>query len=577
MRSTEYDYIIIGSGFGGAVSALRLAEKGYKVLVIEKGKWYRAGDFPLTNWQFARWLWVPALRWFGIMKITIFKHVGIVSGTGVGGGSLVYANTLPVPKPAFFRSGSWAGLADWQQELQPFYERALKMLGAAKNPGLFDGERALQTLARDIGQEDHFDATDVAVYFGAPGEKTPDPYFGGKGPERAGCTFCGACMTGCRHNAKNTLDKNYLYLAQQLGVEILAEEEVVDVRPIVPPSSCLEASLVPPSSRLEASLAPPSGSSGVQEESPSGSSGVQGDSPSGSSGVQYEVIFQSSTRFFKKRQTVRAKGVVFAGGVLGTVKLLLKLRQTSLPNLSPMVGRDVRTNNESLIAVTQLEPRADLSQGIAIGAILDTDEHSHLEFCRYGSGSGAWRLSFLPFVDGPNAFVRFLKMIRDVIAHPGVYWKYLRVKDWAKNSVVMLFMQTLDSTVTFTLNWRGRMQTSVSGVEKPTAFIPRAIELARRFETQVKGKAMAFGLTPLAGIPGTAHILGGAVMGDSPETGVIDRNNRVFGYPDLLICDGSMISANPGVNPALTITAIAERAMSGIPEAVDGRRLTVDG
>ncbi len=520
MSSTEYDYIIIGSGFGGAVSALRLAEKGYKVLVIEKGKWYRAEDFPRTNWQFARWLWAPALRWFGIMKITIFEHVGIVSGTGVGGGSLVYANTLPVPKPAFFRSGSWAGLADWQQELQPFYERALQMLGAAKNPGLFDGERALQTLAQGIGQESHFDATEVAVYFGAPGEKAPDPYFGGKGPERAGCTFCGACMTGCRHNAKNTLDKNYLYLAQQLGVEILAEQEVVDVRPL----------------------------------SPSESSGVQG----------YEVTFQSSTRFFKKRQTVRTKGVVFAGGVLGTVKLLLKLRQTSLPNLSPMVGRDVRTNNESLIAVTQLDPTADLSKGIAIGAIVHTDEHSHLEFCRYGAGSGAWRLTFLPFVEGPNAFVRFLKMIRDVITHPAVYWKYFRVKDWAKNSVVMLFMQTLDSTVTFTLNRRGRMRTSVSGAEKPTAFIPHAIELARLFETQMNGKAMAFGLTPLAGIPGTAHILGGAVMGETPETGVIDRNNRVFGYPGLLVCDGSMISANPGVNPALTITAIAERAMEGI-------------
>jgi len=205
-----YDYLIIGSGFGGSVSALRLAEKGYKVLVIEKGKWYRAEDFPKTNWSFSKWLWLPALRWYGIMKITIFRDVGVVSGTGVGGGSLVYANTLPVPKPAFFRSGSWAGLADWQAELAPHYDKALQMLGAAKNPHFFDDEKALQELAKSIGQEDQLDATDVAIYFGVPGKTAPDPYFDGKGPERAGCTYCGACMTGCRHNAKNTLDKNYL-------------------------------------------------------------------------------------------------------------------------------------------------------------------------------------------------------------------------------------------------------------------------------------------------------------------------------------------------------------------------------
>jgi cholesterol oxidase len=216
----QYDYIIIGSGFGGSVSALRLSEKGYKVLVIEKGKWYRTEDFPKTNWSLSKWLWLPSLRWHGIMKITIFRHVGIVSGTGVGGGSLVYANTLPVPKPAFFKSGSWATLADWQQELLPYYDRARQMLGANKNPRFFDGEHALEQLAADIGQKEHLDATQVAVYFGEAGKTHPDPYFGGKGPERSGCTFCGACMTGCRHNAKNTLDKNYLYLAQQLGAEI---------------------------------------------------------------------------------------------------------------------------------------------------------------------------------------------------------------------------------------------------------------------------------------------------------------------------------------------------------------------
>lgn len=514
----QYDYIIIGSGFGGSVSALRLSEKGYKVLVIEKGKWYRAEDFAKTNWQFSKWLWLPALRWYGIMKITIFRHVGIVSGTGVGGGSLVYANTLPVPKTAFFRSGSWAGLADWQQELAPYYQRALHMLGAAKNPQFFDGEHALETLAKEIGQEKHLDATNVAVYFGAPGIATPDPYFEGKGPERSGCTFCGACMTGCRHQAKNTLDKNYLYLAQQLGAEIIAEQEVVDVRP-------------------------------------SGN-------PDGSEG--YELRIQSSTRLFKKHQTLRTKGVIFSGGVLGTVQLLLKLKQSTLPRLSDMVGREVRTNNESLICVTQLDNTSNMSEGIAIGAILHTDEHSHLEICRYGAGSGAWRLSFLPFVEGSNAAIRLFRMVKDVVLHPVTYWKYLMVKDWAKSSAVMLFMQTLDSTVTFTRNRRGSMKTAVVGEEQPTAFIPHAIELARKFEKILNGKSMAFGLTPLAGIPGTAHILGGAVMGATAETGVIDRYNHVFGYKNMLVCDGSMVSANPGVNPALSITAIAELAMEQI-------------
>ena len=231
-HTTDYDYIIIGSGFGGSVSALRLSEKGYRVLVIEKGKWYRAEDFARTNWQVHKWLWMPALRWFGIMKITIFRHVGFISGTGVGGGSLVYANTLPVPKPAFFESGSWKNLADWQTELAPHYDTARRMLGAASTPRLFDNDHALQTLARDIGQEVHYGPTNVAVHFGEPQQTVPDPYFGGKGPERTGCHFCGSCMTGCRHNAKNTLDKNYLHLAQQRGAEILSEHEVTGVRPL---------------------------------------------------------------------------------------------------------------------------------------------------------------------------------------------------------------------------------------------------------------------------------------------------------------------------------------------------------
>ena len=225
----EYDYIIIGSGFGGSVSALRLAEKGYKVLVIEKGKWYEAKDFPKSNWNLKKWLWFPKLKWHGIMKMSFFRHITIISGVGVGGGSLVYANTLPIPKKAFYETGSWKNLADWENELKPHYQTALKMLGATKNPKLFDGDLALEKLSKEINREKDFDKTNVAVFFGKPDLKVADPYFNGKGPERVGCNFCGGCMTGCRNNSKNTLDKNYLYLAQQLGVEILAENEVYDV------------------------------------------------------------------------------------------------------------------------------------------------------------------------------------------------------------------------------------------------------------------------------------------------------------------------------------------------------------
>ena len=237
MENYDYEYIIIGSGFGGSVSALRLAEKGYKVLVIEKGKWYNNEDFPKSNWNLQKWLWVPKLRWHGIMKMSFFKHISVISGVGVGGGSLVYANTLPVPKREFFKSGSWQNLEDWEPELKPHYETALKMLGAKKTPVLFDGDLALKELAQNIGRQDKFSPTNVAVFFGDPNKKVPDPYFGGKGPQRTGCNYCGGCMTGCRHGAKNTLDKNYLYLAQQLGVDLIAEHEFFDVLPINQDSS----------------------------------------------------------------------------------------------------------------------------------------------------------------------------------------------------------------------------------------------------------------------------------------------------------------------------------------------------
>jgi cholesterol oxidase len=514
----EYDYIIVGSGFGGSVSAHRLSQKGYKVLVIEKGKWYKAKDFPKTNWNLRKWLWMPFFRFFGIMKLTIFKHVAVISGTGVGGGSLVYANTLPVPKTAFFKTGSWKDLNDWENELQPFYKEALRMLGAAKNPKLFDGDKGLKKMAENMGISNKFDTTDVAVYFGKPGVTKEDPYFDGKGPERSGCTYCGACMTGCRYNAKNTLDKNYLHLAQQNGATILAENEVYDVTPI------------------------------------NEADGSQG----------YEVAIKTSTKLFSKKKKIKAKGIIFSGGVLGTVKLLLKLKEKSLPNISERLGEDIRTNNETLISVSSLEKDKNYSKGIAIGSILTTDENSHLEIVRYGEGSDAWKLAHLPYVTGANVFIRVGKTLVELIKSPLKYFKVYISNSWAKKTIVLLFMQTLDSTLKFKRNFFGNMTSTLSSGKKPTPFIPESIKLVKEYSKVINGVSTSFAVETLAGIPSTAHILGGAVMGEDSTKGVIDKNNNVFGYKNMLVIDGAMISANPGVNPSLTITAIAERAMSQI-------------
>jgi cholesterol oxidase len=511
----NYDYIIIGSGFGGSVSALRLSEKGYKVLIIEKGKWFAAGDFPKTNWNLRKWFWMPSLRFFGIMRLSIFRHIVTISGTGVGGGSLVYANTLPIPKSAFFTTGSWSGLADWETELRPFYQKALKMLGADKNPNLFDGDLALKELARQIGKEDKFEHPDVAVFFGKEEIQVKDPYFEGKGPDITGCSFCGACMTGCRNDAKNTLDKNYLFLAQRNSAEILAEHEVFNIIPV--------------------------------------------DEADGSQG--YKVHAKSSTRLFKKTKEYRTKGIILSGGVLGTVKLLLKLKRKSLPLLSERLGDHIRTNNETLISVSTLDKNKDLSKGIAIGSILHTDENSHLEVVRYGSGSGFWKLMHLPYTNGKNAFVRIVKMIGALLKSPFGYFKIYFTNSWSRSTAVLLFMQTIDSTIKFRRNFLGRMVTSVSSGVKPTPDIPESIELTRKYCEIVYGKATSFALEALAGIPSTAHILGGAVMGKDAAQGVINHNNEVFGYRNMYVIDGSMISANPGVNPALSITAIAERAI----------------
>lgn len=515
-NDNHYDYIIIGSGFGGSVSALRLSEKGYKVLVIEKGKNFSANDFPNSNWNLKKWLWLPFLHFYGIFKITLYRHVTILSGVGVGGGSLVYANTLPIPKKEFFNSSSWSHLADWEEELKPFYLISKTMLGVAKNPNLEYGDNALQKLALSQNKELQFEPTEVAVFFGEPEKNVSDPYFNGEGPERSGCIYCGACMIGCRHNAKNTLDKNYLYLAAKKGTNILSEKEVYDV---------IHADAVD---------------------------------------YKYIVRWKSSTKLFKNKGEFTCNGIVFAGGVLGTIPLLLKLKSTSLSKLSDMVGKGIRTNSESLLGVTSTDTSKDFSKGIAIGSIFHTDKFSHLETVRYPEGSGFWRLQMAPMIDGNNIFIRFLKVTYTIIKRPIKWIKLFFVKDWAKQTQILLFMQTLNSTLSFSKGWF-RMKTKLDSGNPPTAFIPESRELVKDYAKLVNGEPVALISETLLGIPTTAHILGGSVMGKDESEGVINKNNKVFGYENMFVCDGSAISANPGVNPSLTITALTERAMSKIP------------
>jgi cholesterol oxidase len=515
----DCDYVVIGSGFGGSVSALRLAEKGYSVLVLEKGRRLTAEDLPKTNWDLRRWIWLPQLRFHGLFQMTFFRHVTVMSGVGVGGGSLVYANTLPVPKPDFFRAESWSHLADWEAELRDFYPLGLRMLGANPNPRLETGDRVLREVAGQIGREDAFEPTNVAVYFGEPEVTVADPYFKGKGPARTGCRFCGGCMLGCRYDSKNTLDRNYLHLAERSGAEVRPETEACDVRPL--------------------------------------------DGAGGSAG--YAVKWRPSTAWFGGAGgEVTCRGIVFAGGVLGTVSLLLDLKKRSLPRLSGRVGFGVRTNSESISAVTAPNRETVLSDGIAIGSILHTDEHSHLEPVRYPAGSGFWRLLAWPRARGSNVFIRLLRMIGDLIAHPLANLRVIFVDDWAKRTQILLFMQTLDSRLRLSKGILG-LGTAVEAGADPTAFIPEADALAERFAGVVRGKPAALLTEIFLGSPTTAHVLGGCCMGRDAAEGVIDKDNRVFGYENMYVCDGSMISANPGVNPSLTIVALAERAMGGIP------------
>jgi cholesterol oxidase len=517
-QANHFDYIIVGSGFGGAVSALRLTEKGYRVLVLEQGRRFKSKDFPKTNWNLRKWLWMPALGWKGFFRIDRFRHLAVLSGTGYGGGSLVYAGTLAVPDAPFFRQGSWAGLADWHEALKPHYDRACEMLGGTVNPGLRDADHALKELAAELDRQHHFQPVTASAFFGEKEKTVPDPYFGGSGPDREGCRFCGGCMVGCRHNAKNTLDKNYLYLAEQLGATVITGAKVCKVMPL---------------------------------------------DPAGRSG--YAVKWRSGNAMFKKNHLASAQGVVLAAGVLGTVTLLLDMKRQGILDLSEKTGKEIRTNNESLIGIVSRTKKYRFSDGLAIGSILDLGNQVHAEPVRYPEGSGFFRALALPMAEGSTLRVRLLKVLGDLLLHPSKNLKILLKPNIALGTVILMVMQQKDIALELALKGK-KLKTKVSGTEIPTAFIPEAEELAGHYARLVNGKILVLAHETLFGTPTTAHIFGGAVMGKNKDEGVIDSKNRVFGYDNLYVCDGSMISANPGVNPSLTIAAIAERAMSFFPE-----------
>lgn len=537
-----FDYVIIGSGFGGSVSAMRLSEKGYRVLVLERGKRYSASDFPRTNWNIFKYLWLPAARCFGIMGINFLNDIVILNGSGVGGGSLVYASTHIQPPDKFFEAEEWRDLADWKAELMPFYERANRMLGTAENPKLWPADHRLYEIAKELKREHTFTPTPVGIFFGEPGKMAPDPYFGGEGPDRAGCIHCGGCMVGCKHNAKNTLDKNYLYLAEKWGAQVQAEANVGDIRPLYDPQP---------------------------------------------DNARYEIVFERTTDwFFKRKNSVYTRNVIVSAGVLGTVNLLLRCRDEtqSLPLLSSRLGGHVRSNSEAFSGATARTGEVDYSQGVAITSHFWIDDVTSVEPVRYPRGSSFIRNLTVPLVDlQGTAWQRLGRFVMYGLKNPYDFLKARILPDWARDTTILMIMQTVENRLNlkrgrnlFTLGRKGLVTEQDSHLPIPT-IIQAGQYVVKRFTELSDGAAMGSIQELLLDIPTTAHILGGCNIGADAQCGVINSRQEVFNYPGMYVVDGSAIPANLGVNPSLTITAMAERAMSLIPakeEAEEVRPLT---
>ncbi|MDQ4112632.1 MAG: GMC family oxidoreductase [Actinomycetota bacterium] len=510
----DYDVIVVGSGFGGSVAALRLTEKGYRVAVLEAGRRWNAEDFPKTNWNVRESIWAPRLGMTGPQRISALGKCLVFSGVGVGGGSLIYGNTLYEPLPEFYNDQTWAHITDWQDELAPYYDQAKRMLGATENPRTGPKDELLLQVARGRGVADTYHKTQVGVFFneGREGEEVADPYFGGAGPRRAGCIHCSECFTGCKHNAKNTTTTNYLYLAEQQGAH---------VRPLTTVAS-------------------------VREDGREG----------------YVIETERSNGILRKgRRTFTAEQVVFAAAALGTQKLLHRMRDDGiLPRLSPRLGELTRSNSEAIIGVRS-RSRDDFAQGVAITSSIHPEPQTHVEVCSYGKGQNSLFVQTVPMIDG-GAF-RLLRFLLMVLMHPGAFLRSLDIRRASERSVILLVMQSLDNSLTSYLK-SGRLKTRQGTGEPNPDWIPLANEVGREYAARADADPESL-VADLFNIPATAHYIGGCTIADSPETGVIDPWQRVYGHPGLHIADGSAISANLGVNPSLTITAQAERAMAFWP------------
>ncbi len=527
-RDFDFDWLVIGSGFGGSVSALRLSEKGYSVGVLECGRRFSDDEFARSTGDVRRYLWRPFIGMKGIFRLSTFKDISVVSGCGVGGGSLGYANTLYVPPKAFFEDPQWGSMEDWHTALAPHYSEAQRMLGVVQNPHDDPADQLLRELGQELGVGDSYQKTPVGVYFGEPGKTVPDPFFGGEGPDRTGCMLCGRCMVGCPHGAKNTLVKNYLYLAERRGAKVTPERTVIDIRPIGPAD--------------------------------------------GSGGYEVESV-RSGAWFFKQRRIQRARGVVVSAGPLGTNKLLQRCRLNgSLPAVSRRLGELVRTNSESILTVTVPEDYPDdLAKRVAITSSIYPDPHTHIETCSYGDAGDSMQAFYTLLVGDGTRVTRPLKLLTQALLHPRKMAQAIFAKHWSRRTIIILVMQTLDNAIAlrprkgpFGTFWLSTEQDP----ERPNpTFIPVANEAAEWFAKRTGGLAQSAVTEALFNIPTTAHILGGAVIAPDPEHGVVDARQRVFGYQNLLVCDGSAVPANVGVNPSLTITALAEHAMSHIPAA----------
>jgi cholesterol oxidase len=549
----DFDWIVIGSGFGGSVSALRLAEKGYRVAVLESGRRFEDEDFAQETKDAKNYYWAPHLGLRGILRLTLFNDIFIGSGCGVGGGSLGYANTLYRARPAFYRSRQWSELADWEAELQPHYDEAERMLGVVDYDEDGPADLLLKEYGEAIGVGDTYRRTRVGVFLGEPGKTVPDPFFGGSGPERTGCIKCGSCMVGCRHGAKNTLRKNYLWFAEALGVEILPERTVVDVRP------------------LDAAAGVTSGSGNDRGKSNgSGNGSAPGGQP-GSAG--YEVTHVRSGGIVRRdARRLTARGVVVAAGALGTNRLLQRCRLNgSLAQISDRLGYLVRTNSESIMAVTAPEGYPDdFAHSIAITSSIYVDDDTHIEVVTYGRGGDTQSLLFNLMVESGRRGTRPLHFLAAAARRPREAISAWKIKGTSRRTIILLVMQTLDNSIRLKVKRRlpggGVALTTEQDPNNPNPdFVPAAYDAARWFAKRLGGTAYAGVTEGMLAIPSTAHILGGAAIGASPQTGVVDSRHRVFGYDNLLVCDGAAIPANVGVNPSLTITALAERAMTFIP------------